>query len=68
LRLQIARELRAKIESKIKTTNSKQKSTGNYVVVYNKRMLDDTQEIHLLRIANQIVKDNGIPKGLDLVQ
>lgn len=42
LRLQIARELRAKIESKIKTTNSKQKSTGNYVVVYNKRMLDDT--------------------------
>ena len=31
-------------------------------------MLDDTQEIHLLRIANQIVKDNGIPKGLDLVQ
>ena len=31
-------------------------------------MLDDTQEIHLLRIANRILQETSIPKGLDLVQ
>jgi len=67
MRLQIAKVLRSKLEQKIKAHNAKQKNNGNYIVVYNQRMLDDTQEIHLLRIANRILQETSIPTGLDLV-
>jgi hypothetical protein len=37
-------------------------------VVYNKRMLDESEELKLLRFANRILQDNSIPKGLDIVE
>lgn len=62
VRIQIAQELKSKIEQKIKAQKSKAP------VVYNKRMLDESEELKLLRTANKILQENSIPKGLDIVE
>ena len=44
------------------------KSSGSHVVVYSKRMIDESDQNKLLRISHSILKDNFIPSGLDIVE
>jgi hypothetical protein len=68
MRLEITKVLRQKIEQNIKTQNQKLKATGQKVVVYTKRTIDDSEEIKLLRISHRILQENSIPNGLDIVE
>jgi hypothetical protein len=66
MRLQVVKELRDKIQKQIDAQNKKLKSSGNHVMVYNKRMLDNAEELKLLKTSRSILNENHIPKDLDL--
>lgn len=66
MRLNVVKELREKIQKKINSENQRLKSSGSHVVVYNKRILENAEELKLLKVSHSILKENHIPKDLDL--
>ena len=70
MRIQIATELKTKIEKKISSENQKAKKQGkkSLVVAYNKRMMDESDQLKLMRTAKKIISDKFIPKDLQLVE
>ena len=70
MRIQIATELKTKIEKKIVSENQKAKKQGSktLVVAYNKRMMDESDQLNLMRTAKRIIGDKYIPKDLQLVE
>lgn len=63
MRIQIAQELKSKIEQRIR---SQKRSSGTQAVIYKKGMMDNSEQLTFLRIANRILQDNSIPNGLSM--